>query len=125
MENCGITKKPKNYIGLVLGIIFVVIGIYVLLSGTGFGFGGIIPLVIGASLCYLFWSRSRTALLVFGHATVVMGCFLVTWGIYLLPYSQPTLMDIIGRPLFWGLFSIMGGICAIYHGFCNCVRRTQ
>jgi len=55
---------------------------------------------------------------------ILLGCFLITWGIYLLPYSQPTLAHIFFRPLFWGLFSVMGGICANYHGFCRCVRQS-
>ncbi|MBC7349294.1 MAG: hypothetical protein H5U05_04905 [Candidatus Aminicenantes bacterium] len=71
------------------------------------------------------WSRSRTATLVFGHTIIVVGCFLVTWGIYLLPYTKPTFAQVLGRPLFWGLISIFGGICANYHGFCACVRRKS
>ncbi|MBN2416067.1 hypothetical protein JXO52_09505 [bacterium] len=56
---------------------------------------------------------------------VVSGCLLVTWGIYLLPVSRPVLAHIIFRPLFWGLVTIFGGICAIYHGFCRCVMKTE
>jgi hypothetical protein len=25
--------------------------------------------------------------------------------------------------LFWGIFCLMGGICAIFHGFCRCITR--
>ncbi|MCD4828946.1 MAG: hypothetical protein K8R90_05900 [Candidatus Cloacimonetes bacterium] len=56
-----------------------------------------------------------------GHLFVVTGCFLITWGIYLLPVSEPILSHILLRPLFWGLICLFGGICAIYHGFCRCV----
>ncbi|MEN3203739.1 MAG: hypothetical protein ABDK87_08480 [Atribacterota bacterium] len=64
----------------------------------------------------------RVFLLLFGHGCIVLGCFLITWGIYLLPVSQPRLVHILTRPLFWGLFSLMGGVCANYHGFCRCVQ---
>lgn len=68
--------------------------------------------------------RKNVPLLVFGHACLVLGCFLITWGIYLLPVSSPTLIHIFTRPLFWGLFSLLGGVCANYHGFCRCVQGT-
>ncbi|MBN2566168.1 MAG: hypothetical protein JXB46_10705 [Candidatus Eisenbacteria bacterium] len=67
----------------------------------------------------------RVGLLVFGHTCIVVGSILVTWGIYLLPYSKPVWQHIFFRPLFWGLISIFGGICANYHGFCNCIRSKQ
>lgn len=60
---------------------------------------------------------SHAGLILFGHACVISGCFLIMWGIYLLPYSQPTLSHVFGRPLFWGLFSLMGDVCAIYQWF--------
>jgi len=66
--------------------------------------------------------RERTFLLLFGHGCIVLGCFLITWGIYLLPFSQPRFVYIFTRPLFWGLFSLMGGVCANYHAFCRCVQ---
>jgi len=66
--------------------------------------------------------KNRAALLLFGHACIVLGCLLITWGVYLLPVSRPVLSHILTRPLFWGLFSLMGGVCANFHGFCRCVR---
>ncbi|MBN1352290.1 hypothetical protein JXJ21_23035 [candidate division KSB1 bacterium] len=87
--------------------------------------GGLVPLLIGGALCYVGFSKNRIATLVFGHTCIVVGCFLVTWGLYLLPVSKPIFSHIIGRPLFWGLFSIFGGVCANYHGFCNCIRRSN
>jgi hypothetical protein len=114
--------KPKSWISFILGIILFAIGVWNLAAYKSLG--AIVPLLIGGSLAYLSWSRSRTATLVFGHTTIVIGCFLVTWGIYLLPSSQPTFAHILGRPLFWGFVSIFGGICANYHGFCACVRKT-
>ncbi|HIE05611.1 MAG TPA: hypothetical protein EYP58_02310 [bacterium (Candidatus Stahlbacteria)] len=61
-------------------------------------------------------------MILFGHTCILVGAFLVTWGIYLLPNSRPTVVHIVTRPLFWGLFSIFGGLCALFHGFCRCVR---
>ena len=115
--------RPMGIIGLVLGFLLVCFGVFLLIVSTGPG--GIIPLLIGAGLVFLNWRRGRTGNIIFGHLCIVLGCFLVTWGIYLLPYSDPSLLHIFTRPLFWGLFSIFGGICANYHGFCACVRREK
>lgn len=119
--NCNM--KPKSLVNFVLGIALIIFGIALIIITVTFS--GIIPLLIGCSLCYIGWSRSRIATLVFGHTVIVVGCFLITWGIYLLPYSKPILSHILGRPLFWGLFSLFGGICAIYHGFCQCIHRQK
>ena len=112
----------KGIINIILGVLLAALGVYNFISGSGLT--GLIPFLIGASLIYLGFKGGRTALIVFGHACIVVGCMLVTWGIYLLPHSEPTLMHIFARPLFWGLISIFGGICANYHGFCACVRRS-
>jgi len=111
----------RNHITKGLGIIMIGSGIYFLLKQ--FLIGGIILLLIGFALVYLGFAPGRTSIVVFGHICILFGCGLTAWGVYLLPYSQPTLEHIIFRPLFWGLFSIFGGICAIFHGFCRCVRR--
>lgn len=111
--------KLNSLTAMVLGIILIVVGVVMLFS---IGAGGIISLFIGAALCFLGWRGGRAALIFFGHICIVLGCFLITWGIYLLPHSQPTPAHIFGRPLFWGLFSVMGGICANFHGFCRCMR---
>jgi len=114
---------PRSWITLILGIILTVLGIVTLvISGSAVG---AIPLLIGVSLAYLGWRGGRTAVLVFGHACIVIGCAMITWGIYLLPYSKPSLSHIVGRPLFWGLISLFGGVCANYHGFCQCIRRQE
>jgi hypothetical protein len=104
-----------------LGIALVALGIYVIITSSSTG--GIIPLLIGASLIYLAMGGGRVATLVFGHTCIVVGAYMITWGILLLPYSEPKIAHIFGRPLFWGIFSLMGGICAIFHGFCKCVGR--
>lgn len=113
--------KPSNLITLILGIIFIVFGILILVTIKEIS--GLIPLFVGGALFYIGWHGGRTALIVLGHLLIVLGCFLITWGIYLLPYSKPILSHIFTRPLFWGLFSLMGGICANYHGFCQCIRK--
>lgn len=112
--------KPNRLTALVLGITLIVVGAAIFLTWASPG--DLIPAIIGGVLCCLGLKGGRAAVIVFGHACIVAGCFLITWGIYLLPYSQPTLSHIFGRPLFWGLFSLMGGVCAIYHGFCSCIR---
>ena len=114
-------RKPKSLAALVLGIILIVIGIIILLLSASPS--SLILILIGGALCYLGWQGGNKALIIFGHACIVIGCLLVTWGIYLLPYSEPTLSHILGRPLFWGFFSILGGVCANYHGFCRCLRQ--
>jgi len=114
-------KKVQSYVTLVLGAALLVVGVLGMIaapSGPGF-----IPIVIGGCLAYLGWRGGRAATIIAGHAFIVTGCYLVTWGIYLLPHSDPTPAHVFGRPLFWGLISIFGGICANYHGFCNCVMR--
>ncbi|MEW6047408.1 MAG: hypothetical protein AB1609_13160 [Bacillota bacterium] len=64
------------------------------------------------------------AFAIFGHLSIVLGRYLFTWGIYLLPVSSPTPADILTKPLFWGLFSIFGGICANVHSRCRCVMTA-
>jgi len=112
--------KPSK-ITFSLGVILIVIGIYGLIQSSNLGI--IIPIIIGGELIYLALSKSRVATLVFGHTCIVIGAFLITWGFLLLPSAKPTIGYIFGYPLFWGIFSMMGGICAIFHGFCNCVRK--
>jgi len=111
--------KPR--INTILGIVLVLIGIWSLIQKAGPL--SVIPILVGLGLTFVGWKGGRTGNIIFGHLCIVLGCFLITWGIYLLPYSQPTLVHIFFRPLFWGLFSVMGGICANYHGFCRCVRQ--
>ena len=112
--------KTFGTIGMTLGIALVILGIYNLAIKQ---FYGAIPLIIGCSLILLAVFPNRISILIFGHACIIIGCFLTTWGIYLLPYSEPTITNIFSRPLFWGIFSIMGGICANYHGFCRCIKK--
>ena len=110
--------KIKNIVSFSLGVILLCGGIYALVAS---GFWGLVPGLIGAALAVLGWLGGRVPLIIFGHTCIVVGAFLLTWGITLLPYSEPTLVGILTRPLFWGIISILGGICANYHGFCRCI----
>lgn len=114
--------KPKSLVTLILGILLFLFGIFLLVIADPFG---VIPLLIGASLFYLGWCGGRTPLVIFGHTCIVVGCLLVTWGIYLLPYSKPIFAHIFFRPLLWGFIAIFGGICANYHGFCQCMQKRN
>lgn len=114
--------KPSR-ITATLGIVLAAGGILAIIGSMSTA--GIVPLVIGASLIYLAFNRGRVGTLVFGHSCIVIGAYLITWGILLLPYSRPTIAHVFGRPLFWGIFSLMGGICAIFHGFCRCVTKQS
>jgi len=112
--------KIKLSVGLVFGALLAAFGaLGTVVSQNPAKF---IPLAIGLSLITLSFWQSRRATVLLGHVIVVCGCFLITYGIYLLPYAKPDLAHIFGMPLFWGQFCLFGGICTIYHGFCNCVR---
>jgi uncharacterized membrane protein HdeD (DUF308 family) len=65
-------------------------------------------------------TNKKQALL--GHLMVILGCYALTWGIYLAPISEPTFIGIILKPLFWGLILILSGICVIVHSYCACIR---
>jgi membrane-bound ClpP family serine protease len=112
--------KPSR-ITAALGMVLIVLGVLGIIGSLSIA--GIVPLLIGASLLFLAVNRGRVATLVFGHTCIVVGAYLITWGILLLPHSEPRMAHIFGRPLFWGIFSLMGGICAIFHGFCRCVTK--
>jgi len=117
--------KIKSPVTLGLGAFLTAFGTWGLIASNNPA--KFIPLFIGLSLVYLGWRGGRRATVLMGHIIVVCGCFLITYGIYLLPYAKPDLEHILKMPLFWGLFCLFGGICAIYHGFCRCVtgRTTE
>ena len=101
----------------------ILIGVGILMFFNNLRMGALTPVLIGGALLFLAFWGGRVATLVFGHTCIVVGAYLITWGFLLLPYSEPTLMHVFARPLFWGIFSLMGGICAIFHGFCRCVTK--
>lgn len=115
--------KLHSWATFVLGIALAVFGIWA--SIQTYSVGSLIPLVIGIGLAFLGWRGGRTGLAIFGHSCVIVGCFLVTWGIYLLPHVKPTIGHVFMMPLFWGLFSIFGGICANMHSSCACLRGQR
>jgi hypothetical protein len=112
--------KPSR---ITAGLGVVLIAVAILMFVKGAGTGAFIPLLVGGSLIYLAINKGRIATLVFGHTCILVGAYLVAWGIQLPAISNQTALHIVGRPLFWGIFSIMGGICAIFHGFCRCVTH--
>jgi hypothetical protein len=115
--------KLRSPVTFALGVALVALGVVsAVLSRSGWS---LLPAFFGGSLVYLGWAGGRVALLVFGHTTIVAGLVLITWGIYLLPFSQPTLAHVFARPLFWGMFAVGGGVCANYHGFCRCIRGPK
>ena len=115
--------KPKKPVTFSIGILVILLGLFfIIFAGQA---KGIIPLLIGASLIYLGVKPGRKSLILLGHTIIVVGCMLVTWGLYLLPHSKPIMLHIFFRPLFWGLVAIFGGICAIYQGFCRCIHKNN
>ena len=113
--------KKRGYVSIVMGVCLVLMGIYfcfVVKTAV------VIPIVIGLALIYLGFSGTRRAMIIFGHSLIVIGAYLFTWGMYMLPNFKPTFSSIIFGPLFWSIISIMGGICANFHGFCHCVRNS-
>jgi hypothetical protein len=112
--------KPSR-ITAALGIVLIAFGILGIVQSQQMA--GLVPLLIGGALVFLALKRGRIATLVFGHTCIVVGAYLITWGLLLLPYSEPRMAHVFGRPLFWGIFSLMGGVCAIFHGFCRCVTK--
>lgn len=113
----------KIRVGTILGAVLFLLGIAGLASKGGPG--AFIPLLIGASLIFLGIKGGRTGIIVFGHVCIAVGAFMIAWGIYLIPVSQPTVAGILAKPLFWGIFSLMGGVCANYHGMCACIRNRR
>ena len=73
-------KTRRSPVGIIVGLILFAFGLYGVISHAGLG--GVTPLLIGASLVYLGLRPGRTALIVFGHNCIVVGCVLFAWGIY-------------------------------------------
>ena len=119
LERNNLMRPSRITIGL--GILLIALGIIMFIQSSRMG--GVIPFLVGCALVYLGFKPGRVATLIFGHTCVVVGAYLITWGIILLPYTEPKMAHIFGRPLFWGIFSLMGGVCAIFHGFCRCVTK--
>ena len=121
--------KSRGIVGLVLGIGLLAFGIYHLIIGMYLW--AVIKILIGIGLIVLKFVKNRYGTIIFGHMVVIAGCMLITAGIYYVPMiaeqmrktGELKIVYIFAMPLFWGFFATMGGICAIYHGFCKCVRK--
>ena len=114
--------KKHSYITMALGILLISMFLYMVLKHY---FVGSPSGLIGLALLYIGWKPSRKGLVILGHTLIVVGVYLITWGLYLLPVSSPSFSGIIMRPLFWGFFCTGGGICSLFHGFCNCVGNFR
>ncbi len=114
--------KKRAYGSIGLGAFLLLLGALLLFTHPT---AAAIPALIGLALIYLGWANSRRAMIIFGHSMIVVGAYLITWGLYILPAFTPGFLNIVLGPLFWGIISIMGGICANYHGFCKCINSSK
>ena len=115
----------KIYSGLDLAIgvaAFFWGAVQVARGGVGLG---VLTMAIGIALAYIGVRGGRLALLLFGHGVVIVGCYLAAWGLALPPLERPGAADILGRPLFWGLFAVGGGVCAIFHALCSSISGRR
>ncbi len=94
-------RTPARIVGIVLGAFFVAWGLW-----------------IG-------WDRFPRVNALLGHVAMTVGCLVLAYGIYEVPFltDRPSLLAVLDRPIFWGLFTICGGYCMITHGYCACVRK--
>jgi hypothetical protein len=88
--------KKKDLITLTLVIFLILTACFVIINK--FYLGAVILVFFGVSLFLIGLSKNRTTVLIFGHACIVVGCMMVTWGIYLIPHSKPDLLQIFIRP---------------------------
>ncbi len=122
--------KRARILNLIIGLGLLGFGIYHHI--VGMHMWAVIKDIIGLALIYLYFRPGRTAMIVFGHAAIVVGGMLFAGGIYLAPLvseyirqhnGQVTLGILLSQPLFWSVICIGGGVCAIYHGFCRCITH--
>ena len=73
------------------------------------------------------WTRYRGFTLVLGHIAVTLGCLVTAYAVYQIPGIRvaPSLVEVLDLPLFWGLFTLLGGVCIINHGTCACCIRQH
>jgi len=93
-----LTLSPYRFIGISVGVFFMVFG------------------------WWIGWTRHRGFTVLLGHLAITGGCLTVAYALYQLPFlpSAPTLVEVLDLPLFWGLFTVFGGVCMITHGSCAC-----
>ena len=116
----------KKIINLVIGLGLLAFAIYH--HSQGMHLWAVIKDIVGLSILYSAFKPGRTSQIIIGHTLIVAGAMLFAGGIYLAPIATEivrqngvTLGVIFGMPLFWSLICMGGGVCSIYHGFCNCV----
>jgi hypothetical protein len=112
------------------------IGLAVALLGTGqflFDHSPIRLLTVVLGLFFLVfgwlvgWTRFRGFTILLGHLAITAGCLVTAYAIYQIPgmKTAPTLLEVLDLPLFWGLFTLFGGVCMIQHGSCACCIRRH
>lgn len=76
---------------------------------------------------FIGWTHHRGLTLTLGHLAVTLGCLVTAFGLYQIPFQSkaPGFLEVLDLPLFWGLFTLMGGICMIQHGSCACCIRSH
>ncbi len=99
----GLTGAPVRFIGIGIGLFFVVFGWFV------------------------GWTTHRRFTVLLGHLALTAGALVTAWALYQLPFltKAPDLIEVLDLPLFWGIFTIFGGVCMIQHGSCACCIRQH
>ncbi len=87
-------------------------------------FIGIFFIIFGWKIGWMDYPKFTVML---GHIAIVIGCLLIAYGIYQIPFLEnaPTMIEVLDLPLFWGLFTMWSGSCMIKHSYCSCVRRMH
>jgi uncharacterized membrane protein len=52
--------------------------------------------------------------LIVSHGLFIGGCYLLAAGINMVVKGRAHAKEILTRPLFWGLFMILGGLCMTF-----------
>ncbi|MBL8027580.1 MAG: hypothetical protein JNL74_14260 [Fibrobacteres bacterium] len=119
----------KARITFFIGIIVTMINIiqFAIEPSAGRIIGIIVGLFVAIIGWKIGWTTHRRFTILIGHIAVTIGAFVTAYGIYQVPFIsvQPTAIQVLDLPIFWGLFTIFGGICMISHGHCNCTIRMH
>lgn len=117
--------KKTVYIGILVMLISIV------QMMADFSPVRVVSLLVGAFFVLygwkIGWIDSPNVTVALGHLAIVIGCFLIAFGIYQLPgmTAAPTALEVLDLPLFWGLFTLWGGNCMIRHSYCSCVMTMH
>jgi hypothetical protein len=120
----GIKMKIKAPVTFFIGLFVLVANLAQCCFAPSLGraagiFTGLFVLLIGWKLG---WTTHRRFTVLVGHIVVAIGAFVTAYAVYQIPFIEikPSILEVAGLPLFWGIFCILGGICMINHGHCNC-----